>query len=176
MSQWSFFSACKWWWTCGLCRWYHTRLLWKGQNRAHSKLMIVPKETYLWKDSNGLVINDDKSCILFFCQVGSVHLDVCGIEMSRGLMRWPEKRFEKYLGVLLDENLSFLHHIQAVELKISRNIGIIKKPKTFSRRKHCSCYAMLLSNTIYNTVQWSGNQLLNLTCRSSIRFINNLWD
>ena len=93
------------------------------------KLRVVLEDTYLWMDSKRLVINVDKSCVLFFYQVGSVHPEIRGIETSRVYISWPEKRPAKYPGVLLDENLSFLHHIQAVELKISRNLSIIKKIK-----------------------------------------------
>ena len=64
-----------------------------------------------------------------FCLVVSVHPLICGIETSKGLISRPNNHFAKYLGVLLDDNLSFLHYIQALELKISRNLGMIKKLK-----------------------------------------------
>ena len=50
-----------------------------------------------------------------------------GIETSRGLIKRPEKGHVRYLGVLIDENLSFRHHIASVETKLSRNLGILRK-------------------------------------------------
>ena len=37
----------------------------------------------------------------------------------------------KYLGVLLDDTLSFKHHISYVASRISRSNGIIAKPRHF---------------------------------------------
>ena len=50
----------------------------------------------------------------------------------------------KYLGVIIDEHLSWKHHINYIALKISRNIGII------SRLRHFVPLKTLLS--IYNSV------------------------
>ena len=55
--------------------------------------------------------------------------------------------FARYLGVLLDENLSFLKHIQAVELKLSRNLGIIRKLKHVFLQKNPSSTLQRTSET-----------------------------
>ena len=62
-------------------------------------------------------------------RVRSVHPKICGIEISRGLISRPENCFAKHKGVLLDENLSFLHHIQVVELKIFPELWNNKETK-----------------------------------------------
>ena len=85
------------------------------------KLEIVLEETYVWMDANRFVINVDKSCVLFFSRIGTIHPEITGITTSRGTIRRPETGFAMYLGVLLDKNFSFLNRIQAVELKLSRN-------------------------------------------------------
>ena len=40
-----------------------------------------------------------------------------------------ETHFFKYVGIHLDENLSFQSHIEQIELKVSRNLGIIYSAK-----------------------------------------------
>ena len=92
-----------------------------GMTSLERKLEIVLEETYVWMDANRFVINVDKSCVLFFSRIGTIHPEIIGITTSRGMMRRPETGFARYLDVLLDEKLSFLNHIQAVELKLSQS-------------------------------------------------------
>ena len=100
-----------------------------------SKLEVILEETYIWMDANRFVINVDKSCALFFSRIGPLRPEVSGITTSRGTIRRPKTGYARYLGVLLDEKLSFVHHIHAVELKLSRNLGIIRKLKhTFPQK------------------------------------------
>ena len=47
------------------------------------------------------------------------------------------KEYVKYLGVLLDRNLSWKHHISYIASRISRNIGII------ARLRHLTPYSTL---------------------------------
>ena len=110
----------------------------------HQKLENVIEETYLWIDANKLVINVEKSCILLFSRVGTLHPELTGIVTSHGKIRSPANGFTKYLGVIADENLSFLPHIHAVELKLSRNLDIMKKLKhTFPRKTLALLYNAL---------------------------------
>ena len=40
-----------------------------------------------------------------------------------------------YLGVLIDKNLSWKHHIDAIATKISKNVGLIAKLRHYVPRK-----------------------------------------
>ena len=93
------------------------------------KLENIIEETYLWMDTNKLVINVEKSYILLFSRVGTLHPEITGIVTSRGKVHRPANGYAKYLGVIVDENLSLLPHIHAIELKLSRNLGTMKKLK-----------------------------------------------
>ena len=42
----------------------------------------------------------------------------------------------KYLGVLIDKNLSRKHHIDAIATKISKNVGLIAKLRHYLPRKY----------------------------------------
>lgn len=41
------------------------------------------------------------------------------------------KEFVKYLGILIDGNLSWKHHVDHVALKVSREVGLIAKLRYF---------------------------------------------
>ena len=69
----------------------------------HRKLENIIEETYLWMDANKLVINVEKSCILLFSRVGTLHPEITGIVTSRGKVQRPVNGCAKYLGVIVDE-------------------------------------------------------------------------
>ena len=51
------------------------------------------------------------------------------LKTSKGSTSLPADRFIRFLGILLDENLSFKRHIESMRLKVSRGLGIIRKLK-----------------------------------------------
>lgn len=62
----------------------------------------------------------------------------------------------KYLGVIIDQHLSWKHHINYIALKISRNIGIISRLRHFVPLKTLiSIYNSLISPYIsYGLIAW----------------------
>ena len=71
----------------------------------------------------------------------------------------------KFLGVLLDDNLSWKTHVKYIENKISKNIGILLKARPFLNKKsllsvYCWC---IPSYTNYGTVSWWS------TCRTNLK-------
>ena len=62
----------------------------------------------------------------------------------------------KYLGVIIDQHLSWKHHINYIALKISRNIGIISRLRHFVPLKTLpSIYNSLISPCIsYGLIAW----------------------
>ena len=49
-------------------------------------------------------------------------------------MNLEYKTIIKYLGILIDKNLTWKHHIDAISTKISKGIGLIAKIHHFVRR------------------------------------------
>ena len=66
------------------------------------------------------------------------------------------KQYVKYLGVIIDQHLSWKHHINYIALKISRNIGIISRLRHFVPLKTLlSIYNSLISPYIsYGLIAW----------------------
>ena len=64
--------------------------------------------------------------------------------------------FSKYLGVIIDQHLSWKHHINYIALKISRNIGIISRLRHFVPLKTLlSIYNSLISPYIsHGVIAW----------------------
>ena len=62
----------------------------------------------------------------------------------------------KFLGVLLDERLSWENHISVVENKVSKNIGILHKAKNiFSKGGLKTLYfSFLHSHSNYGNIAW----------------------
>ena len=120
------------------------------------KLENILEETYLWIDANKLVITVRKSCILWFSRVGTLHPEITVNVMSCGKVQWPAKGCAKYLGVIVNENLSFVPCIYAVELKLSRNLGIMKKLKhTFPNKTLILHYnALIKPHLQYCAMVW----------------------
>ena len=62
----------------------------------------------------------------------------------------------KYLGVIIDTNLNFSDYIKAVELKISRAVGILYKLKFVLPSKSLVTlyYSFIHSHLLYGLVVW----------------------
>ena len=74
----------------------------------------------------------------------------------------------KFLGVLLDENLSWKTHIKYIENKISKNIGILFKARPFLNKKLLSLYYSYIHSYINcGSVSWGS------TCRTNLKTINS---
>ena len=75
----------------------------------------------------------------------------------------------KFLGVSLDENLSWKTHIKYIENKISKNIGILFKARPFLNKKSLLSlyYSYIHSYINYDSVSWGSS------CRTNLRKINS---
>ena len=129
-----------------------------------------------WFDSNKLSLNLAKTKVMLFGnQRSSVDVNLCinGIQIER----IKETRF---LGLIVDEKLSWKPHIQHLVKKISKNIGIIYNTKEFFNKEtlkllYCS---FILPFFYYCAEIWGNNYasnikpLLNIQKRA-LRLINH---
>ena len=74
--------------------------------------------------------------------------------------------FVKYLGVLIDENLSWDHHVNGLNNKLSRANGIISKPRHYAPKSvvlsvyHVIFYSHMIY--VYGCSVWSLTTKINL--------------
>ena len=76
----------------------------------------------------------------------------------------PRRKSVKYLGVILDEVLSFSDHIQCVTSKDARNIGVIRKMKHFFPQLvlRLLCCSLVHPYLLYYCSVWSSTFAVHL--------------
>ena len=80
-----------------------------------------------------------RQILYYFVTHGSVN-DKCEIKIMLNGIVLEQVKCAKFLGVYIDEHLSWDNHIQEVACKVSRNVGILGKLK-FTLPKHvCYCF------------------------------------
>ena len=86
---------------------------------------------YNWLTANKLPLNIKKSNFVIFHPyqkrlVYQPKLCIFDNEKNK-YVRLESKVYIKYLGVLIDQNLSWKYHIDSIVTKISKNVGLIAK-------------------------------------------------
>ena len=74
-----------------------------------------------------------------------------------------EKEYTKYLGVLIDNRVSWVHHIRHANLKVSKGIGILTKLKQFVSKNvlRSLFYAFVQPHVDYGLLVWGGTNKTN---------------
>ena len=80
-----------------------------------------------WLKINHLDLNIDKSNFVIFSRSPNFYPWFTEIISERGIIK--RTRFTKYLGINVDETLSFKDHVKSVSKILSRNLGIMRKLK-----------------------------------------------
>ena len=86
----------------------------------------------IWLASNKLTLNTDKSHYVIFHRA---RLKQTKIEIKLSDISLKRVSFTKFLGVIIDEKLSFTRHISYIKNKISKAMGIIIKARKYLNRK-----------------------------------------
>ena len=89
-----------------------------------------------------------------------------------GFLSRPKDRYVRFLGILLDENLSFKHHIDLIKMKVSKSLGIRRKlkhifPGSILRILFCN---LVQSYVSYCSVIWMP------TFPSSLKPLSKIYD
>ena len=80
-----------------------------------------------WILSNKICINAEKTKYILFSYKNTVHLP----PISIGNSRIERSASLKFLGLMVDENLTFKNHVHYISNKLSRSVGILNKLKFF---------------------------------------------
>ena len=107
-----------------------------------------------WCHANTLTINPQKCHMLFISPKTNDCIQEFAVSLSDTLI--STERSAKYLGVIIDTNLNFSDHIKALELKISRAVGILYKLKFVPPSKSfVTLYCTFIhSHLLYGLVVW----------------------
>ena len=114
------------------------------ENIVNAELLNV----YDWLCANRLSLNTSKTNFIIFHPYQKhinykIKLKLYD-DRTNNFISLERKEYVKYLGVLLDRNLSWKHHISYIASRISRNIGII------ARLRHLTPYSTL--HNIYRSL------------------------
>ena len=112
------------------------------------------KKLYQWLCSNRLALNIDKTNFVLFHSIQKPITKPVTLLINRKAIK--QANFVKYLGVLIDSNLSWKFHIHELCKKISKTIGIFYKIRRFLNSQILSnlYYAMIYPFLIYGINVW----------------------
>ena len=70
----------------------------------------------------------------------------------------------KFLGVLVDENLTWIYHITLVENKLSKNLRLLRKAKNYLNKKSMVSlyYSSIHSYLNYGNIEWCSTSMTKL--------------
>ena len=78
-----------------------------------------------WLDANKLSLNVDKTYFVIFHSPQNSLNDITSIKIGNQYAK--QAKYVKFLGLLLDENLSWKYHLCELSKKLSRTCGIVFK-------------------------------------------------
>ena len=145
-----------------------TSLFYSQKNSSKEDLsQIVNKELEKishWLGANKLSLNVKKSQLLVF----SLSKEKPNINLTINGEALKEVKFAKYLGILIDNKLNWGEQISAVNLKLSKGIGLLAKirhyvPKNTLRSLY---YTFINPHVDYNILNWgmaSSNNLVTIS-------------
>jgi hypothetical protein len=132
-----------------------------------------------WFRANTLSLNVRKTNYILFgnksklCYDHNFHITIEGHLLER-------VTFTKFLGVYIDEDLNWKHHITHIALKISQNIGVLNRVKSVlpSSVLLSLYYTMVQPYLMYCNIIWGGANLSNLKIlvnlqKRAVRVITN---
>ena len=133
----------------------------------------------VWFKINKLSLNEGKTKYKFlhkFRQKDNIHLKLLMLSINRKVIERTTSM--KFLGILLDEHLSWKNHISVVENKVSRNIRILHEAKNiFSKGglktlsfSFVHCY-LNYGNIAWGSTTWTKLKELASKQRQAIRAI-----
>ena len=139
-----------------------TNLLYADKNLKSLETIVNCKlfKVVAWLIANALSLNIKKTnYIIFHPYQKRINYNICikaYDSRTKTFFDLERKDYVKYLGVIIDEHLSWKHHINYIALKISRNIGIISRLRHFVPLKTLlSIYNSLISPYIsYGLIAW----------------------
>ena len=111
-----------------------------------------------WFNANKLSLNIKKTKYSFFHPLAfqdRIPLRVPKLEINNSSIK--REKIMKFLGVLLDENMTWKNHVSCVENKISKNLGILYKARGLLNKKCMKqlYFSFVHSYLNYGNIAWA---------------------
>ena len=127
----------------------YTCLFLRASNPTSLSTTLNLKMSFLldWYNSNKLIINPQK-CHLLIIPPKKIfdHMDPSASLKDTTI---KAENSVKCLGVIIDSNLNFHDHLTAIELKISRAVGVLHKLNSFYPKLPYELYIIILFTLIF---------------------------
>ena len=137
------------------------------------------KKLTLWLNVNRLALNVSKTNFVIFRSPKKIPDHNVTLLMNKCALE--QKDHVKYLGVLVDQHLSWKYQVSNVALKISRGIGILAKLKPLLKDTLLKCiyYSLVYSHLSYGIEVWgsaskSNLNKLNILQHKAVRIISGV--
>ena len=123
------------------------------------KFEILSRNFENWINLNGLTLNVKKTNFMIFA-----NRKIDELHFSPKIFNWKieRKQSSRFLGVIINENLTWKDHILAIRAKMSRYVGILYKLKKYCLYLHARTYFIVLSSLTLTTARLSGDLEPNL--------------
>ena len=131
-------------------------------DEIEAKFTALSTALMAWVSSNELALNVRKTNYMIFTNKRKI--DFTNFAPKLGNIPIERKNVARFLGVLIDEKLTWKHHITAIKTKMSRYIGILYKLKhilPLSARINVF-HSLVQSHLNYCSLVWG------LSCKSNI--------
>ena len=120
------------------------------------------KKLYEWLCINRLSLNISKTNFVIFHAINKPKFPITILINKQAI---DEVKFVKYLGVLIDAQLTFKFHIDELTKKISRGIGVLYKLRYYVTTKILISvyYAIIYPFLLYGIAIWGSASFTRLT-------------
>jgi hypothetical protein len=135
-----------------------TSLFYSHKNK-HDAINILNAELSKisqWLAANKLSLNVSKSKLLVFSNQKHDNVNVDTLKLTLNGETLKEVNFAKYLGVLIDNKLSWKNQIDAIKLKLSKGVGLLAKIRHFVPHNvlRSLYFSFINPHVDYNILNW----------------------
>ena len=139
-----------------------TTLFYSSKKNPDTEYILITEIAKVaeWLNANRLSLNIKKSCFLTFSLIQNVQT----IEINIDNQPIEEKTKTKYLGVIIDNKLTWKEHLKEINCKLRKGTGILYKIRDFVPQSVLKSlyYSFIQPYVDYNLLNWSSTHTTNL--------------
>ena len=137
-----------------------TSLLFNGQNQTEAieEANLGLSKLKPWLDANSLILNIEKSHFIIFAKNpsnASIMIDKANLTNTNSI---------KFLGIYIDQNLSWQAHMSHIKSKISKSLYIMNRVKHQLNKRHLKTiyYSMIDPYLRYGLILWGNTSMTSI--------------